>query len=411
MRKKTISLLAVGTILVNSFAFCVTANAAESDNLVVSGKPYYGCVLTANKSVDWYLADSKDGDYTKVATGETYTLDISAVGMWIKAGSGDVYTTPVKDTTKTTLKYAEDFNKTNLGSEWSIPESGVTLNGTQLVGMQTSNSATLTLPSGIVPSSWDGDKLGATEKLVFDMKFSYQDSKGVNLYLLETTGNSKKGTHMVIGDDNSGTSRVWMINSGQTAYNQIVTKTSDVENRPGNGKFHDIRLEIDLNGLDEDRKITASYDKITSDLTSSYGKVSGNGSMTFKQVQFAYNAGKPGAFCVDGLSIYAIDTNSADAESVTLAGAKAVKYGDVVDANKESDPAQGYIAEFDNFNGTVNAVTWTLNSTDEADTPVTTTKSLENGVVLTNANVAFGLVVEGAADALAKLADVFVTLN
>ncbi len=303
MNKKFISVVAICTMLINSIAVMKVVNA--EGGIVISGTPYYNHTLTASgaEDVKWYISNTADGVYKEVASGAEYTLDVSAVGKWIKAGSGEVYSTPVKDTTITEVVYSEDFNdKTSLGSEWTLPEDGIALSNNCLMGHKTNNTATLKLPTKVSGFDTATEYIGAGNKLVFDMTFSYCNSIGANVYLSQ---GDKNGSHMIIGKDAKGTDRLWIVNTAQTAYENVVSSEGG---EPGDGKLHNIRLDIDLATL-ATRSINVSYDGITSPFTTAYGRKSGYGQAELTQVDFVFGGsdetrGEP--LYIDSVSLYKI---------------------------------------------------------------------------------------------------------
>lgn len=307
MRKEFISGLMGSAMVFNLFGF---SSAVQAEGITITGNPCYGHTITAEGAagdVKWYVSESMNGKYVEVGEGSQYTIDVSSIGRWIKAVSGDISSEPIKDITPVTQVYTESFDgKASLGSEWTVPESGVSLSNNCLMGWRTDNTASLTLPNKVSGFSDANEYIGDDGLLVYDMNFSYQNSKGVNITLSQGSGTALQ---MIIGQDNSGNDRILVTNTAQSAHETVISSNGD---NPGDGKYHNIRLLIDLRST-SDRDTLVSYDNVTSAIKTGYGRRAGYGQAEFKKVDFKFNAGKPEPLYIDSLNIYKIKTYSAEA--------------------------------------------------------------------------------------------------
>lgn len=282
-----------GTFYIDELGVFSSAEEEEPiGEICIEGKPCIGHALTvpdAPGEVTWYVSDTEDGEYRAVYTGPSYVIDGISVGKWIKAGIKNTYSEPVEDQTPRDDIYIQDFDG-ELSKEWVCDENVTAENGNLICRSNTKGNAELTLPSSI-----------SAGKLVCDIKFKYQNSKGVTCTL---NNGGDQGTLMVMGQSNDGNDRCWITNSKQDNYFEIVQEKGG---GPGDGSYHTIRLVIDL----KTKNINAIYDDAEKVIT----KYSQDSVLKLK---LAFQEGKPGVFYVDCLRFFTIIDETEDQPYLSL---------------------------------------------------------------------------------------------
>lgn len=285
----------------NSFALTVTAGA---EGITITGNPCLGNVLTATgaDSITWYTSDTSNGTYDAISgESNTYTLDVSGIGKWIKAGSAGTYSEPIKDTTVQNVIYTQDFNEAP--SDWGgiATNPGVfTVADSCLKAQTSSNSeikASYSLPSGISAGT-----------VIYEMKFKYSEgSPALHLYISDGTNDSNKGAELFFQKRGNGEKRIITLNSLGTAYIEDPSIASSAAgNNPQDGNEHTLRFMINM----DSKVITASYDNKT------YGAATAYTQSSVNKLLFAFSGEATTAFCIDSIDIYTVNAAPAGAPYV-----------------------------------------------------------------------------------------------
>ena len=177
---------------------------------------------------------------------------------------------------------AENFESTLNTTAFAITGSSIKYEDGALVSTNAGSGekATATLPAVI-----------STGKVVYEMKFKYNDSKGINLTLKDSNGN--QGTQMIIGADNSNNQRVLITNAAQNNYETVIQTAITTGAEPGDGNWHTLKLAINM----DTKAIEVYYDDVKK-VDTGYAKDS------IAKIEFAFNSGKTGSIAIDDVKLY-----------------------------------------------------------------------------------------------------------
>ncbi len=320
----------VGDFYIDTMSVSQTIENDPTDDiteLVIDGTPKVGHTLTVSGTdldVNWYVSDTEDGDYKAVNTGKSYTVDVSSVGKWIKAGIGSVYSEPVMNSTEKKDIYSNEFNE-ELGDEWNAGAAVSVKDGNLICQSNTKDEAILTLPAQ-----------ASSGMVAYEMKFKYQAGKGIALNI---NNGGEQGALLHIGQDNSGTDRIFITNEKQNGFYTVV---SSVGGNPGDGEYHTLLLAMDLST----RVINVIYDGEMK-VSTKYSQTS------VAKLAFDFNDGKAGIFHIDSMRLFTYEDDTADKKSLALKEIKLFVDGAEMspdDAILESGTANA-AAYIDNFSG------------------------------------------------------------
>ena len=186
---------------------------------------------------------------------------------------------------------AENFESTLNTTAFAITGSSIKYEDGALVSTNAGSGekATATLPAVI-----------STGKVVYEMKFKYNDSKGINLILKDSDGN--QGTQMIIGADNSNNQRVLITNAAQNNYETVIQTATTTGAEPGDGNWHTLKLEINM----DTKAIEVYYDGVKK-VDTGYAKDS------IAKIEFAFNSGKSGSIAIDDIKLYSPENTATGA--------------------------------------------------------------------------------------------------
>ena len=299
--------------------------------LNINGIPKVGYTLTVSGTsgdVTWYESDQEDGTYNPISVGKSFTLGFFDVGKWIKAGVGDVYSEPVHDETPNNIIYAEGFDG-EIGTEWNNADTIKIENGYLSCESNRQGSAVLTLPKSI-----------SSGCIVYEMRFKYQNSKGINLIMQNIS--SAQGAYLLAGQSNSGEDRVMIADETGTSLEKVVSSFGGV---PGDGKEHTIALRINLDSYQ--KEIQIAFDGKVLDVDTKYN------TDVLSKLKFDFLDGKAGMFYIDSVKLSSITDETDDKTGVVLKESKILlndeelKNGSTVAGNG----AAYATALLDNFSG------------------------------------------------------------
>ena len=227
----------------------------------------------------------------KVDTG--YAKDnLSKLSFQFNGGKpGTIAIDDIKISKDSTEICAENFESTLNTTAFAITGSSIKYEDGALVSTNAGSGekATATLPAVI-----------STGKVVYEMKFKYNDSKGINLILKDSNGN--QGTQMIIGADNSNNQRVLITNAAQNNYETVIQTATTTGAEPGDGNWHTLKLAINM----DTKAIEVYYDGVKK-VDTGYAKDS------IAKIEFAFNSGKSGSIAIDDIKLYSSENTATGA--------------------------------------------------------------------------------------------------